>query len=331
MEFYIERYKNREELVFDCEVITPMFLSGADPKTVELRPASIKGALRFWWRALYGSDNTEDMRKKEGDLFGNTEKKSKVRIFIKDEKLNIKTELNGGKIYTVVSSKGKFNLKIFDYLAFGLCEYNKELKGNKYIRPHIVPGSTFSLGIELNNCNQIEKSQIINALSCLHYYGSIGSRARNGFGCISIKPQNGETKLEQFKNFNGELKKYTSFSNHSKIFEITYANTWEEALSDIGLAYRESRLSIEQKHNFNLRPYIAKPIEVKNENVHISDRHAKPYFLHVRKDIKNSKPIFIGTILFLPYFYNQNIKKYEEAFNKLNNYLSDKYINKGGR
>ncbi|GIX17751.1 MAG: hypothetical protein KatS3mg119_1937 [Rhodothalassiaceae bacterium] len=35
------------------EVVTPMFLGGAVPEeTVELRPASIKGALRFWWRAL---------------------------------------------------------------------------------------------------------------------------------------------------------------------------------------------------------------------------------------------------------------------------------------
>jgi len=325
MEFYIERCKNREELVFDCEVITPMFLSGADPKTVELRPASIKGALRFWWRALYGDNNIDEMRKKEADLFGNTEKKSKVKIYINDEKINIETGVNGGKIY------GKFNLKIFDYLAFGLCEYNKELKGNKYIRPHIVPGSTFSLVIKLHNCTQTEKSQIINALSCIHYYGSIGSRSRNGFGCISIKPQNGETKLEQFKNFNGELKKYTSFSNHSKIFEITYANTWENALSDIGLAYREARLSIEAKHKFNLRPYIAKPLEVKNENVHISDRHAKPYFLHVRKDIKNGKPIFIGTILFLPYSYSGNTNNYNEACNKLNEYLSKKCIYQGGR
>lgn len=330
MDFYIERYKNREELIFDCEVITPMFISGADPKQVELRVASIKGALRFWWRALYGDKNIDEMRKKEGDLFGNTEKKSKVRISIKNEKLNITTGLNGGKTYKVISSRGNFNLKIFDYLAFGLCQYDRQIRENMYLRPHIVPGSTFSLGIGLNNCTQIEKSQIINALSCLHYYGSIGSRSRNGFGCISIKSQTGKTELEELKNFNGELKKFTSFSNYSKVFEITRANTWEEALSDIGLAYREARLSIEQKHNFNLRQYIAKPLEVKNKNVPISERHAKPYFLHVRKESKDGKPYFIGTILFLPYFYNGNIKTYEEACNKLNNYLSKKYNLKGG-
>ena len=34
------------------KVVTPMFMSGADQSQAELRTASIKGALRFWWRAL---------------------------------------------------------------------------------------------------------------------------------------------------------------------------------------------------------------------------------------------------------------------------------------
>jgi len=321
MEFYIERYKNREELVFDCEVITPMFLSGADPKNVELRATSIKGALRFWWRALYGENDIANMRKKEAELFGNTEKKSKVKISIKNEQLNFTT----GLVHSMD------NLKIFDYLAYGLCEYNKELKGNKYIRSHIIPGSSFSLVIELDNCTQVEKNQIINSLSCLHYYGGIGSRSRNGFGSISIKPNDSTINLTQFKKFTGILKDYTTFSSYSKIFEIANSSKWEDALSDIGLAYREARLAIERKHKFDLRPYIAKPLIVKNENISITERHAKPYFLHVRKELKNGKSYFIGSILFLPYLYNGNIKNYQDACNKLNDYLEKKNIVQGGR
>ncbi|HPU57120.1 MAG TPA: type III-B CRISPR module RAMP protein Cmr1, partial [Verrucomicrobiota bacterium] len=34
-------------------IVTPMFLGGANPESqAELRISSIKGALRFWWRAL---------------------------------------------------------------------------------------------------------------------------------------------------------------------------------------------------------------------------------------------------------------------------------------
>ncbi|HOT58461.1 MAG TPA: type III-B CRISPR module RAMP protein Cmr1 [Spirochaetales bacterium] len=331
MEFYIERYKKREELVFDCEVITPMFLSGADPKNVELRAASIKGALRFWWRALYGENDIANMRKKEAELFGNTEKKSKVKISIKNEQFNFTTGLSGGKTYLVESSRGRFNLKIFDYLAFGLCDYDKNLRVNKYIRSHIIPGSRFSLVIELHNCTQTEKDQIINSLSCLHYYGGIGSRSRNGFGSISITPNDNTINLTQSNNFTGELKNYTSFSSNSRIFEIANTSKWEDALSDIGLAYREARLSIERKHSFALRPYIAKPLIVKNENIKITDRHAKPYFLHVRKELKNGKANFIGSILFLPYLYNGDRKNYQDACNKLNVYLEKKNIFQGGR
>ncbi len=39
-------------ITFECETITPMFLACADGKTPELRPPSIKGLMRFWWRAM---------------------------------------------------------------------------------------------------------------------------------------------------------------------------------------------------------------------------------------------------------------------------------------
>jgi hypothetical protein len=33
-------------------IVTPMFIGDAEQKATDLRPPSIKGALRFWWRAL---------------------------------------------------------------------------------------------------------------------------------------------------------------------------------------------------------------------------------------------------------------------------------------
>ena len=34
------------------KVVTPMFCGGADIEKAELRIASFKGVLRYWWRAL---------------------------------------------------------------------------------------------------------------------------------------------------------------------------------------------------------------------------------------------------------------------------------------
>ncbi len=40
-----------KSIKFTLETITPLFLAGADGQTPELRPPSIKGMMRFWWRA----------------------------------------------------------------------------------------------------------------------------------------------------------------------------------------------------------------------------------------------------------------------------------------
>lgn len=41
----------------EYEIVTPMFIGGAaQHEQPELRPPSIKGALRFWWRALYWAE-----------------------------------------------------------------------------------------------------------------------------------------------------------------------------------------------------------------------------------------------------------------------------------
>ena len=43
----------------DVEFITPSFLCGARQDIAELRPASIRGQLRWWFRALGGSREDE--------------------------------------------------------------------------------------------------------------------------------------------------------------------------------------------------------------------------------------------------------------------------------
>ena len=52
-----------QKLTVTLEAVTPLFLGGADPRgSPELRPASFRGVLRFWWRALLQSDVPGDER-----------------------------------------------------------------------------------------------------------------------------------------------------------------------------------------------------------------------------------------------------------------------------
>ena len=67
----------------EFEIVTPMFIGGAEPQSTNptIRPPSIKGALRFWWRALAwknclkNSNNNQVealkmLHQKEAELFG---------------------------------------------------------------------------------------------------------------------------------------------------------------------------------------------------------------------------------------------------------------------
>ena len=113
-----------------------------------------------------------------------------------------------------------------------------------------------------------------------------------------------------------KLNEFTALSNKSKLFEnFGIYEKWEDALSEIGLAYRTARLSIDPKK----RLLIAKPI-VQLENG--KDRHAKPYFLHINK-LDNRK--YQGQILFIPYQYYQPEKhdEYMEVCKKMNAKLSE--------
>ena len=68
-----------ETLELDIQVVTPMFGGGAeagalDPVTL-IRPSSIRGHLRFWWRATRGAEcsSIEELKRREVEIFGDTE------------------------------------------------------------------------------------------------------------------------------------------------------------------------------------------------------------------------------------------------------------------
>ncbi len=67
------------------ETVTPLFLGGAEQQP-ELRPASLRGALRYWFRAMLGGvigdddDALKELRRREAEVFGETERGSGVVV-----------------------------------------------------------------------------------------------------------------------------------------------------------------------------------------------------------------------------------------------------------
>jgi CRISPR-associated protein Cmr1 len=141
-------------MIFECETVTPMFLAGADGATPELRPPSIKGMMRFWWRALNGHLDIDELKKNEAKKFGAS-----------DEKIG----------------KSKINIRILSNIS-AIDEY--------FVLPHkktfkskgISPNQRISIALSCYD-NIGEYSNILR-LSLL--LGGIGKRVRRGFGSIRI-------------------------------------------------------------------------------------------------------------------------------------------------
>ena len=75
-----------------------MFMAGAYQNKPELRPASIKGNMRFIWRAIQRADDIDVLRKAEGEIFGNAfggreTKSSDFRIRIENESIPTGSEI----------------------------------------------------------------------------------------------------------------------------------------------------------------------------------------------------------------------------------------------
>lgn len=78
--------ENRKTLTVTLETVTPLFLGGAEPreKPPELRPPAIRGALRYWLRAVLGGvigdRNLNDLHQLESMVFGSTEYGSPIQV-----------------------------------------------------------------------------------------------------------------------------------------------------------------------------------------------------------------------------------------------------------
>lgn len=337
-------------ITFTCETITPMFLSGADGTTPELRAPSIKGALRFWWRAMNG--HNPNMKTEESVMFGGSgdaEGRSKFTIevlkpFPKKSREELPDSVGYGPnrvSFIVDTYEGNnrmkdgraFRVNILKYLAFGPIQYNREAKINILTRDYFMAGETFNIKIV---CSSAIATFVLNAFAALSKFGGLGSKSRNGFGCFrivsatqkivsinsdcSITTQETNINLPSITLSNlakGNLANYTAFSSTiSSWTSERQHSSWEEALFEVGDRYQAAREQVENWHEWYVRELIAQPIIVRNERTqdhNFLDRHAKPYFLHVEK-LPNNK--FCGSILCLPYNYLAEHPKFDGRYNE---------------
>ncbi len=294
MEIDISRLKGISRARYELEVVTPLFMGGADPKFAEIRAQSIKGLLRFWWRAHQKETDIKKLREKENRIFGSTDGKSRFSISVECGDKPQMSNLNKGATFAVEGRGG--NLGILDYLSFGICVRNNELRKNEYIRQHFPSGTKFEVNLAFYE--ESVKGEVLKAFALLVAYGGLGAKSRNGFG--SLRLLKGELPDVSAIKEEHDLLSYPSFSQMSQRITFREHRSWENALSEIGLAYRRMRLSRVigvRKHDFIKRQYLARPIIEKGREA-VSGRLAKQFHLHVSKNKNNT---YQGQILVMPY------------------------------
>lgn len=273
-----------KKTTFECETVTPMFLAGVDGQTPELRPPSIKGLMRFWWRAMNGHLSIKDLKRKESEIFGSSDEKigrSKFSIRIDDALINLDKPY---KYKPLPHHTGDSNCP---YLS-SCGSKNKPKKCNKGFKLNAVkPEIRFKLVLSSPD----KYLGIDNMIKVTMILGGLGRRARRGFGSFRILKVNGQSynfeyNLKYILNLVNDISngKYEIENSRIVLKESLNAqypflkeiqsgkeyDSWEELLDKIGEA--------SHKHNIDSLGFA----EGKN-------RLASPIYVSVLKDSKNNK------------------------------------------
>jgi len=216
--------------------VTPLFMGGADREQAELRPSSIKGALRFWYRAAHcrsdGLPNYED----EARIFGGAGKGE-----------------GQGMFHIIVMSQPGTQRPArwpqpVKYLGYGVAD------GRPFIRENT---SAVIKLVFRPDCADDDERAVLSSLELLCHFGGLGSRWRRGFGSVVCEGLPGQERLPRHK---GELIRrlrrllesldgvpdmvptYTAFSKNTRfVVKETGTREWREVLSEVGRVMQSYR------------------------------------------------------------------------------------------
>jgi CRISPR-associated protein Cmr1 len=232
--------------------VTPLFIGGAEPNShAELREPSIKGALRFWYRAL-----DPDYATHEAKIFGSTDTGQSCFLL---QVINMAQERKSGKNWD------ERNLPGVKYFSF---PFNMQ-QNKRYI--DIASIFTIRLLFKKDPEEQYQRA-ILASLWLLGHLGGLGSRSRRGFGSVALHsiemktPWNdmkslsyassAQTIEEWLNNFTSGLATlrewfpgtrkpdHAIFGKNTKFkLMLSPGNSWQESLALIGLNMMKFRQS----------------------------------------------------------------------------------------
>lgn len=192
-----------EECKYTVRFTTPAFLGNAEQQA-QWRTPPFKALLRQWWRVASASQFNYDYRKlreAEGKLFGHAwlendknEKGQKVNGRKSTILIRFSTwatgkqgsDWPGGNMEQVVTTKdGKGHVRSDLYLGYGAVLPPSRKEGRSFISLRggaIAAGEENSISVRFPGDFKLEETLIL-----VGWFGSLGSRSRNGWGSLQLE------------------------------------------------------------------------------------------------------------------------------------------------
>lgn len=195
-----------ESITFEC--ITPCFCAGADQTKAEIRPSAIRGALRWWFRALGGT------REQENEVFGGSEPvaASALRIRVRDVRPKPVGHLH--------QPRGEDPLS---YILYFPSVSSDKRRWN----PESCFGAGTTFVLEIHQMRALPDATLFrDALQAFRHYGSIGMHVTRGLGAVhatGITPETIEQTDQMLTKAGFTIRK----SPHTH-------NIWDQALKEVG-------------------------------------------------------------------------------------------------
>ena len=199
------------------------FLAGAEQGQFDcdLRPASLRGLLRWWWRTMHaGHLSTGDLAKLEALIWGDAERGSAVSLSVRAESREQKAERYDKKkikqASTLPEPKDRNTVQGLFYASYGMDERNSKARWYRH------SGDSWDITLtSRETCWLIDPEkhqaavkvpatlimrQVEAALWLLARFGGAGSKARKGFGSFENVSVNGIDSVEDCIETGRELR-----------------------------------------------------------------------------------------------------------------------------
>lgn len=190
-----------ETITLHLKLITPMFGGGYEPREVDtvnpIRAASIRGHLRFWWRATMGAEWAHDLKeleRRETALWGSVSRPGAVGILVRETALDPPQPCawprhrDGNGYHPIPDFDGK--------PGYALHPFQGKFSRNRIdAQPSkAIYSGTFT--VDLFPCDPTstrprfaadQRTEVMAAVSAWIRYGGIGARTRRGCGSLSCE------------------------------------------------------------------------------------------------------------------------------------------------